>query len=182
MPSLSHGGHSCCAETIAPMGPADQEPYEASKGVLVYTTAPLEADVVLLGDARLELFASSSALDTDFTARLCVVEPGGLSTNLKEGIIRARFRDSLSAPEPLEPGRVYRYSLSLGPLGIRVPAGHRIRLDVSSSDFPQWDRNLNTGGTLGAEPATAAKVATQAVFHDRERPSRLTLPIERRRG
>lgn len=182
MPSLSHGGHSCCAETIAPMGPADQEPYEASKGVLVYTTAPLEADVVLLGDARLELFASSSALDTDFTARLCVVEPGGLSTNIKEGIIRARFRNSLSAPELLEPGRVYRYSLSLGPLGIRVPAGNRIRLDVSSSDFPQWDRNLNTGGTLGAEPATAAKVATQAVFHDRERPSRLTLPIERRRG
>jgi uncharacterized protein len=182
MPSISHGGHSCCTETIAPMGPADQEPYEASKGVLVYTTAALEADLVLLGDARVELFASSSALDTDFTARLCVVEPCGRSTNLKEGIIRARFRDSLSEPALLEPGRVYRYTISLGPVGSTVHAGSRIRLDLSSSDFPQWDRNLNTGGPLYAEPATAGKVATQAVFHDRERPSRLILPIERKRG
>ncbi len=182
MPSISHGGHSCCTETIAPMGPADQEPYEASKGVLVYTTEPLDSDHVLLGDARVELFASSSAPDTDFTARLCTVEPDGRSTNIKEGIIRARFRTSFSAPEPLEPGQAYRYTISLGPVGIRVPAGSRIRLDVSSSDFPQWDRNLNTGGAQGTEPATAARVATQAVFHDRERPSRLILPIERRRG
>jgi putative CocE/NonD family hydrolase len=177
MPSISHGGHSCCAETIAPMGPADQEPYEASKGVLVYTSPPLERDLVLLGDASLELHAASTARDTDFTVRLCAVDPDGRSTNLKEGIVRARFRKSLSDPTPLEPGEVVLYRIPLGPVGIRLAAGRRIRLDVSSSDFPQWDRNLNTGGPLGAEPATAAVVATQTVFHDSRRPSRLLLPV-----
>ncbi len=179
MPSLSHGGHSCCVEAIAPMGPADQEPHEASKGVLVYTTAPLERDLVLLGDAAVDLFASSTAIDTDFAARLCVVGHDGVSTNVKEGIIRARFRDSLAEPSPLRPGEVYRFTIPLGPMGARLEAGQRIRLDLSSSDFPQWDRNLNTGGPLGAEPASAAVVATQAVFHDATRPSRLRLPIER---
>jgi putative CocE/NonD family hydrolase len=179
MPSVSHGGHSCCTETIAPMGPADQEPYEASKGVLVYTSEPLERDMVLLGDAEVDLYASSTALDTDFTARLCVVDPGGTSINLKEGIIRARYRDSLSSPTLLEPGQVYRFTISLGPIGARLPAGSRIRLDVSSSDFPQWDRNLNTGGEPAAEPASAAVIATQAVFHDAARPSRLRLPVDR---
>lgn len=180
MPSTSLGGHSCCTETVAPMGPADQEAYEASKGVLVYTTAPLAGDLILLGDASVELFASSSALDTDFTARLCVVDEAGVSTNLKEGIVRARFRDSLSAPALLEPGRVYRFSISLGPVGTHVKAGQRIRLDVSSSDFPQWDRNLNTGGALGSESASVAVVATNAVYHDATRPSRLRLPVQRR--
>ena len=179
MPSISHGGHSCCVEAIAPMGPADQEPYEAAKGVLVYTTEPLERDVVLLGDAGVDLYASSTAVDTDFTARLCVVDREGRSTNLKEGIVRARFRDSFAEPSLLEPGQVYRFSIPLGPVGVRLQAGQRIRLDVSSSDFPQWDRNLNTGGPLGAEPASAAVVATQAVFHDSARPSRLRLPVER---
>jgi putative CocE/NonD family hydrolase len=180
LPSPSLGGHSCCTETVAPMGPADQEPYEASKGVLIYTTAPLERDVVLLGDASVELHASSTARDTDFTARLCAVDRDGRSSNLlKEGIVRARFRDSLSEPALLEPGEVYRFTIPLGPVGVRLQAGQRIRLDVSSSDFPQWDRNLNTGGPLGAEPASAAVVATQAVFHDRTRPSRLRLPVER---
>ena len=179
MPSLSYGGHSCCAEAIAPMGPADQEPYEASKGVLVYTTEPLQHDLVLLGDAAVDLYASSTALDTDFTARLCVVDRDGTSTNLKEGIIRARFRDSFAEPLLLEPGEVYRFSIRLGPIAARLEAGQRIRLDVASSDFPQWDRNLNTGGPLGLEPASAAVVATQAVFHDSARPSRLRLPVER---
>lgn len=179
MPSMSHGGHSCCTETIAPMGPADQEPYEASKGVLVYTSEPLERDVVLLGDPEVDLYASSTAVDTDFTSRLCVVDPSGTSTNLKEGIVRARYRDSLASPALLKPGEVYRYTISLGPIGVRIAAGSRIRLDVSSSDFPQWDRNLNTGGEPAAEPASAAVVATQAVFHDAARPSRLRLPIDR---
>src|SRR5206468_1804023 len=107
MPATSLGGHSCCTETIAPMGPADQEPYEASKMVLVYTSEPLGRELVLLGDAAVELFASSTAADTDFTARLCVVGRDGVSTNLKEGIVRGRFRESLSAPRPLAPGEIY---------------------------------------------------------------------------
>ena len=179
MPAQSLGGHSCCTEAIAPMGPADQEPYEASKMVLVYTSPPLERDLVLVGDATVELFASSTAPDTDFTARLCAVDANGLSTNLKEGIVRARFRDSLSEPTLLTPGEVCRLRISLGPLAVRLAAGSRLRLDVSSSDFPQWDRNLNTGGPLYAEPAIAAAVATQAVYHDSSHPSRLLLPVER---
>ena len=179
MPATSLGGHSCCTETVAPMGPADQEPYEASKMVLVYTSAPLERELVLLGDAAVELHAATSAADTDFTARLCTVDAAGVSTNLKEGIVRARFRDSLAAPSLPVPCEVYRYRIELGPVGIRIPAGHRLRLDVSSADFPQWDRNLNTGGPLYAEPALAAVVATQTVFHDALRASRLLLPVER---
>jgi putative CocE/NonD family hydrolase len=179
MPSMSFGGHSCCNEAIAPMGPADQEPYEASKGVLVYTSEPLDRELVLLGDASVDLYASSTALDTDFTARLCVVDRDGTSINLKEGVVRARFRDSFAEPSLLEPGEVYRFSIPLGPVGVRLEPGKRIRLDVASSDFPQWERNLNTGGPPGMEPATAAIVATQAVFHDSARPSRLRLFVER---
>jgi putative CocE/NonD family hydrolase len=178
MPAPSLGGHSCCTETVAPMGPADQEPYEASKMVLVYTSAPLDRELVLLGDATVELFVSSTAFDTDFTARLCLVDRDGVSTNLKEGILRARFRDSLAEPAPLVPGEVYRLRILLGPLGVKLEPGKRIRLDISSSDFPQWDRNLNTGGPLYTESATAAVVATQAVFHDSTRPSQLLLPME----
>jgi uncharacterized protein len=147
--------------------------------VLVYTSEPLERELVLLGDAAVELFVSSTAVDTDFTARLCIVDREGISTNLKEGIIRARFRDSPAEPAPLVPGEVYRLRIELGPVGMRLEPGTRIRLDVSSSDFPQWDRNLNTGGRLYSEPATAAVVATQAVYHDSTRPSRLLLPVER---
>ena len=97
--------------------------------------------------------------------------------NLKEGIIRARFRESLASPSPIEPGRVYEYHISLGPLAARIPAGHALRVDVSSSDFPQWDRNLNTGGPLGREGPEKTIVATQTVLHDRARPSRITLPV-----
>ena len=96
---------------------------------------------------------------------------------LKEGIIRARYRDSLSEPSPIEPGRVYEYRIALGPLALRVAPGYRLRLDVSSSDFPQWDRNLNTGGQLGNEGPAAVVVARQTVLHDRARPSRVTLPV-----
>jgi uncharacterized protein len=176
-PVHSVGGHSCCDESLTPMGPRSQQPAERSGDVLVYTTSPLEKELDLVGDVSVTLYAASSAVDTDFTARLCLVDPGGESVNLKEGIVRARFRRSLSKPELLTPGRVEEYRIALGPIGVRVPAGHRLRLDVSSSDFPQWDRNLNTGGPLGKEGAAAAVVATQVVRHDRAHLSRLTLPV-----
>ena len=167
------GGHSCCIEDFAPMGPADQDPIERTKLVLVYTSQPLEADTTLVGDVHVTLFAATSAPDTDFTARLCIVEPSGLSTNLLEGIVRARSRESLSQPSPVTPNEVVEYRIDLGPVGARVPAGHRLRLQVGSSDFPQWDRNLNTGGPIGKEPASAMRTATQVVLHDGDHPSRL---------
>ena len=91
--------------------------------------------------------------------------------------MRARSRESLSEPTPIVPGEVYRYEIALGPVGVRVRAGQRLRVDVASSDFPQWDRNLNTGGPIGREPAIAAVVATQVVLHDEAHPSCITLHV-----
>ncbi len=176
-PVQSAGGHSCCDEAITPMGPRSQHGSERWGDTLVYTSGPLDHDLELVGDVVVVLHAASTAVDTDFTARLCRVDPNGESLNLMEGIIRARFRNSLSAPLPIEPGRVYEYRISLGPIAIRIATGYRLRLDVSSSDFPQWDRNLNTGGPLGYEGPEKAIVATQTVLHDRARPSRISLPI-----
>lgn len=176
-PVASAGGHSCCDDVLTPMGPRSQHGIERWSDTLVYTSPPLGRDLDLIGDVHVTLHAASTAVDTDFTARLCRVDPDGESVNLKEGIIRARFRDSLSAPTPIEPGRVYEYRISLGPIAVRIAAGYRLRLDVSSSDFPQWDRNLNTGGPLGREGPEKAIVATQTVLHDRARPSWVTLPV-----
>jgi hypothetical protein len=176
-PSASAGGHSCCYESIVPVGPASQNAREDWREVLVYTTEPFEHDTELIGDVDVTLYAASTALDTDFTARLCLVDPAGLSINLTEGIVRARYRDSLAEPSLLEPGRAYRYRIGLRSVAAAVPAGYRLRLDVSSSDFPHWDRNLNTGGALYGEGADRAVVATQVVLHDREHPSAVTLPI-----
>jgi hypothetical protein len=176
---VASGGHSCCYEAVVPMGPASQLARERWRDVLVYTSEPLAEDLVVAGEPTVTLFAASSAVDTDFCARLCLVTPDGESFNLLEGIVRARFRDSLARASPIVPGRVYEYGIALGPIAVRVPAGFRLRLDVASSDFPQWDRNLNTGGPLGKENAVDAVVAMQTVLHDRARPSRLTLPVVR---
>jgi len=180
-PIKSHGGHSCCFPTIAPMGPADQSESEQWHSMLVYTSEPLPGYLVLIGDASVVLYAATDALDTDWTARLCVVDELGVSTNIQEGIVRARYRESLSEPTLLEPNRIYEYAISIGPVGIRVRAGNRIRLDVSSSDFPQWDRNMNTGGSLGHHGIVESCVATQVVLHDSQHPSHPVLPVVRER-
>ncbi|MFQ5426242.1 MAG: CocE/NonD family hydrolase, partial [Gaiellales bacterium] len=177
LPSMSVGGHSCCVEELVPMGPVDQSPRERTKLVLVYTSDALPDDLVLIGDVWMTLHAASTAPDTDFAARFCVVDEAGVSTNVLEGIVRARFRDSLADPTLIEPGRVYEYRIELGPVGRRVPAGHRLRVTISSSDFPQWDRNLNSGGPLYTETALAGKVAVQTILHDAGYPSRVTLPV-----
>ena len=162
------------------MGPADQRAAEELNGVLVYTSEPLAQPLELIGDASVTLYAATSARDTDWTARLCEVFPDGRSINLKEGIVRARYRDSLTEPSLLEPDRVYRYEIPLGPLGVRLAAGNRLRLTISSSDFPQWDRNLNTGGPLFSEVLTDAVVARQTVLHDGEHASFLTVQTVQR--
>ena len=159
------------------MGPADQDPVERTKLVLVYTSAPLERDLDVVGDVTVTLHAATDAPDTDFTARLCIVDAAGRSTNLLEGIVRARYRDSAQSPTAITPGEVNEYRIELGPIGVRFPAGRRIRLQVGSSDFPQWDRNLNTGGPFATEGATAGRMALQIVLHNDAYPSRLTLPV-----
>ncbi|NPV46562.1 MAG: CocE/NonD family hydrolase [Armatimonadetes bacterium] len=161
---------------LAPPGPYDQRPIEARDDVLVYTSDELAEDLEVTGPVTVTLYASSSAPDTDFVARLCDVHPDGRSINITEGVIRARFREGVwGAPTLMEPGQVYEFSLDLQATSNVFRRGHRLRLDVTSSCFPLWDRNLNTG----EDPATATRmaVARQTIHHDETYPSRITLPV-----
>jgi putative CocE/NonD family hydrolase len=156
-------------------GPRDQRAVEARPDVLVYSTPPLERPVEVVGPVRLTLFASSSARDTDFTGKLVDVFPDGRAIILTDGILRARYRDGV--PRPLEPGAVYELSIDLVATANLFRAGHRIRLEVSSSNFPRFDRNTNTGGTIATEAEADCIVAVNHVFHDSSRPSHLVLPV-----
>jgi putative CocE/NonD family hydrolase len=158
-------------------GPRDQRAVEQRSDVLVYTTAPLERPLEVTGPVELVLHASSSAPDTDFTGKLVDVHPDGRATILTDGILRARYRDSPSEPAPLEPGRVYELKIDLWATSNVFAAGHRIRLEVSSSNFPRFDRNTNTGGTIAEERAQDVVQAVNRVYHDRERPSYVVLPL-----
>jgi putative CocE/NonD family hydrolase len=176
-PVPSAGGTSCCFPSVAPMGPADQAEVETNPGVLVYTAEPFSRPACLVGPVTLRLWAASTAVDTDFTAKLCRVDAQGRSVNLANGIIRARYRASLAEASLIEPGRPYEYAIDLGATAVRFLPGERLRVQVSSSDFPHWDRNLNTGGVFGREPISAAVIATQLVLHDPGNPSRLEVMV-----
>jgi len=169
------GGPLCCdSDHIAP-GPRDQRSVEELDDVLVYTTPPLDHDLEVTGPVRLELFVSSSAVDTDFTAKLVDVSPDGTAINLTEGILRARYRDSQATPTLLTPGQVYSLSIDLWATSNVFRAAHRLRLEVSSSNFPRFDRNLNTG-ELAANSARWA-IATNTILHDKAHPSALIIPV-----
>jgi putative CocE/NonD family hydrolase len=175
-PVHSLGGHSCCgAIGVGTQGPYDQREVEQRQDVLTYTTGPLAQDTDVTGPISLTLYAASSAPDTDWTAKLVVVHPDGSAVNLNNGIQRASYRDSLSQPSPIIPGQVYRYTVSIWPTSNLFHAGDRIRLEVSSSDFPQFDPNPNTGDWLG--DSTRTQPADQTVLHDAAHPSALLLPI-----
>jgi hypothetical protein len=160
-----------------PGGAFDQRSVEARPDVLVYTSAALERDTEVTGPIVVHLWATSSAPDTDFVARLTDVFPDGRSINLTDGIIRARYRDFTAGkpPSPIEPGRPYAYTIDLWATSNMFKAGHRIRLQVTSSCFPRWDRNPNTGHPIGADAELA--VAQQRILHDREHPSHVVLPV-----
>jgi putative CocE/NonD family hydrolase len=152
-------------------GPRDQRHIEERADVLCFTSAPLERPLTIIGPVRLRLFASSSALDTDFTAKLVDVHPDGRAESLTDGILRARYRESLSHPRLLEPGRVYELEIAVGATANTFRAGHRIRIEVSSSNFPRFDRNTNTGGDIAHETDAAVVVANNRVHHDARHPS-----------
>lgn len=158
-------------------GPRDQRPVESRPDVLTYTTAPLDSDLEVTGRVRVHLWATSSAPDTDFVARLCDVFPDGRSISLTDGAIRARHREHAQGtpPSPIEPGRPYEYVVDLWSTSNLFKAGHRIRLDVASSSFPRWDRNPGTVGQPFEE--TELAVARQQVLHDPGHPSRILLPV-----
>jgi hypothetical protein len=169
------GGPLCCdASHLAP-GPREQKDVEARSDVLVYSTSALEKDVEVTGPVTLDLFASSTAVDTDFTAKLVDVWPNGFAQNLTEGILRARFRNSTSQAEPIVPGQVYEYKIDLWSTSNVFLKGHKIRLEVSSSNFPRFDRNLNTGKSAADDSAFVKAVNT--IYHDAAHPSALILPI-----
>lgn len=159
----------------APAGPFDQTSVEQRNDVLVYSTAPLEQDVEVTGPVKLILHAASSARDTDFTAKLVDVHPDGKAYNLCDGIIRARHRHGPAQSELLTPGQVERFEIDLWVTSNLFKRGHRIRLEVSSSNFPRFDRNPNSGKPFGTD--TELLTAQQTIRHDAKYPSQLVLPI-----
>lgn len=172
-PVMTLGGNNCCGTpTLA--GPYDQRPIERRDDVLVYTTPVLTEAVSIAGPVKMKLWASTDGPDTDWMVKLADVYPNGYSMNIAEGILRARYRKGLDKPELLKANEAYEFEVDLvGTANVFKP-GHRIRVDITSSNFPQFDRNLNTG-----ESGSSAKirVAKNTVFHSGDRASAIILPI-----
>ncbi len=169
------GGPLCCGPLPTGIGPEDQRPAEARSDVLVYTTPAFAKDTEVTGPVSLDLYVSSSAVDTDFTGMLVDVWPNGFAQNLTSGILRLRYRNSQEKPELANPGETYHIIVDLWSTSNVFLAGHKLRLEVSSSNFPRFDRNLNTG----EEQARATRMikATNVIFHDKAHPSALIFPI-----
>jgi len=180
VPTLG-GNHSVglfweAARDVIRPGPFDQRPIEQRDDVLVYTTEPLDEDTEITGPVTLKLYAASSAPDTDFVAKLTDVYPNGRSINITEGVIRARFREmDWENPTPIVPHTIYEYTIDLQVTSNVFKQGHCIRVDVTSSNFPLWDRNPNTGHKPGMD--AELRPADQTIYHDRQHPSHIILPI-----
>ncbi len=156
-------------------GPDDYSAIQQRGDVLVYVTPPLEADVEVIGPVRVVLYASSSAVDTDFTALLFDLHPNGFAQRLCDGIVRARYRDGMDSASLIEPHKIYRYEIDVWNTCHVFFAGHRIGVQIASAAFPKYDRNLNTGQDLAA--GTRMEIAQQTIYHDAEHPSAVILPI-----
>jgi uncharacterized protein len=169
------GGPLCCRDLPAGTGPQDQRSAEARSDVLVFTTPAFAQEVEVTGPITADLYVSSSAVDTDFTAKLVDVWPNGFAQNLTDGILRMRYRNSQSKPDLMNPGEIYRITVDMWATSNVFLPGHKLRLEISSSNFPRFDRNLNTG----EEQARGTRVtkATNVIFHDKEHPSGLILPV-----
>jgi len=164
-----------CNLMACPIGPHDQRTAERRRDVLVYTSQPLEKELEVTGPVKVVLYAASSAPDTDWTGKLVDVHPDGRAFNLCDGILRARYRESDRKLTLIEPDKVYRYEIDLWVTSNVFLPGHRLRIEVSSSNFPHFDRNPNTGHELGAD--SEMRSAAQTIYHDAEHPSHVLLPI-----
>jgi putative CocE/NonD family hydrolase len=156
-------------------GPRDQRAVENRDDVLIYSTGPLSGDLEVTGPVTADLFVKSSAVDTDFTAKLVDVAPDGFAQDLTEGILRMRYRASAEHATLLNPGQVYEISLDLWATSNVFLRGHSLRLEISSSNFPRFDRNLNTGEEI--KSARAFVAANNTILHDAQHPSSLVLPV-----
>ena len=174
-PVPTHGGALCCGASFVPGGAYDQQAVETRSDVLCYTTPPLDSDVEVTGPLTVTLYAATTGADTDFTAKLVDVEPCGAARSLVDGIIRARYRQGTDESRPITPGAVEEYNIDLVATSNVFKVGHRIRLEISSSNFPRFDRNFNTA----EDPWTTTECvpALQTIRHDGEYPSRIRLPV-----
>ncbi len=176
VPTLGGNHSSPHILSIMRVGAVDQRPNESRQDVLVFTSSPLQEDTEVTGPIVVKLYAASSAQDTDFIARLIDVYPDGAAYNLTEGIIRARFRESIwEPPKLLVLRKVYEYTIELLPTSNVFLKGHSIRVHLTSSNFPLWDRNPNTGHEQGMD--AEMQVAEQTIYHNEEYPSHIVLPI-----
>ncbi|MGD9710942.1 MAG: CocE/NonD family hydrolase [Thermomicrobiales bacterium] len=174
-PCPTNGGCNCCNPEVIPWGVYDQRPIEMRPDVLVFTTPPLEHDLEVTGPVTVTLYASTDGPDTDFTAKLVDVYPDGKAWNLCDGIIRARYRKGRAPSALLTPGEVYEFVIDLWVTSNVFKKGHAIRVEISSSNFPRFDRNLNTGNPIADD--ASPRIAHQTVYHDADYPSHILLPV-----
>jgi uncharacterized protein len=153
----------------------DQSVLDGRRDILVYASEPLEHDLLVVGDVTCILWAATDGVETDFTAKVVEVRPDGLAIALSAGILRTRFLDGYDQVVRLEPETPYELTIELGPVGVRLLRGSRIRLDISSSDFPNFDRNHNTGRDYWAD--AELRPAQQTVYGDVAHPSRLVVNV-----
>ena len=173
-PVQTIGGANCCNPAILPWGPYDQRAAEMRNDVLCYSSMPMEHDLEVTGPITAIIFAATDAVDTDWTVKLIDVWQSGYAMLLSDGIIRARFRENQRNPQLLEPGKVYRYEIPVQATSNVFLKGHQIRVEISSSNFPRFDRNLNTGKDSNAPEMCVAK---QRIYHDRLQASYIQLPV-----
>ncbi len=174
-PVPTTGGPLCCAQELMEPGPRDQRSVENRDDVLVYSTGPLAQDLDVTGPVSASLFVKSSAVDTDFTGKLVDVAPDGFAIDVAEGILRVRYRDSREHASLINPGQTYQITLDLWSTSNVFLRGHTLRLEISSSNFPRFDRNLNTGEEIRFGRRYVS--ATNTIFHDAQHPSALVLPV-----
>lgn len=174
-PTPTLGGCTCCNPEFVSWGAYDQRPVEYRNDVLVFTSEPMEEELEVTGPVTVKLHASTDGRDTDFTAKLVDVHPDGYAVNLCDGIIRGRYRETTEHQNLLNPGMVYEFIIDLWPTSNVFLKGHRVRVDISSSNFPRFDRNPNTGKPFGRD--AKIRIANQIVYHDANNQSHIVLPV-----
>jgi hypothetical protein len=179
-PVPTTGGSICCDPAVFPPGPLDQHSVERREDVLVYTSPPLSEEIEVTGPVRTVLYVATSANDTDFTSKLVDVQPDGRPLLVTDGIQRLRYRLSLSRPVFVKRNEAYQISVDTGVTSYVFAPGHRIRVEISSSNFPRFDRNLNSAGANSDQ--TKINKAKQVVYHEKGYPSAIILPVIPREG
>ena len=173
-PVPTTGGNNCCG-TPTPAGPQDQQELEKRNDILVYTSEALKSPITIAGPVKMKLFAASDGKDTDWMIKLVDVSPDGKAMPISEGILRAKFREGLDKIKLLNPGQVYEYEIELTGTANVFKPGHKIRVDITSSNFPQFDRNPNTGDPLGS--SSTVRIANQTIHSGGARLSHILLPV-----